>query len=108
MKCKICGEDLTDVINELYFCENREDKTHTYIASCVRAQVITEEYKVLDVPMDTGYVVWIDHNSRETHLKIVQGHKILQSKVLKDTVINLDLTTEKSIIDRVSKLMVLF
>ena len=108
MKCKICGEELTDVINELYFCENREDKTHTYTASCVRGQIITEEYRVLDVPMDAGYVIWIDHNSRETHLKIVHGYKVSHTKILKDTVIDLDLTTEKSIIDKISKLIVLF
>lgn len=106
--CKICGKRLDNIINELFLCPTEDDKDHTYTMSFSREKLSTEEFRVIDNASNRSYIVWVCHFDKETHLKIAVGNKVIQSKVLKNTLLKLDLTTEASLIEKIQKLMVLF
>jgi hypothetical protein len=105
MKCKICGKELVNIINELFMCPTEDNKLHTYTVYGLPMQ--TEEFRILDEKTDRGYVVWIQHEVKETQLRVILGSKMLSQKTLENIVLDIGELDEKSLLDRIEKLMVL-
>lgn len=105
MKCKICGKELTNVINELFMCSTEYNKLHNYTVYGLPMQ--TEEFRILDEKTDRGYVVWIQHKIKQTQMRVMLGSKLLSQKTLENTVLDIGELDEKSLLSKIEKLMVL-
>jgi hypothetical protein len=103
LKCKICSKELIELNNHLYICRYVEKEAHSYTIRYGNRPIIeSEEYRVFSKD-STNYCIWLDYLSKETHI-IFRA----QRKVLKDTLIDLNGLTENAIVDKISKLLVLF
>lgn len=91
-------------------CPTEDDKLHTYCVyySAPSSIIETEEFRIIDSQTNRGYLIWIGHAEKEVQFSIFSGVKLLTTKRARDINLNIDWADEKSLVNKLEKLSLLF
>lgn len=112
MNCKVCNKKLITISKDIFACidysdEEIETNDHNHSLSFFNSRLIGQELIVYNRSENTGYLVDVDYDCKNTLFATIKDNKYHQ-KIKKNMIFSFDNFDRNTFIERFEKLMVLF